>query len=72
MQETQDTWFQSLGQEDPWSRKWQPMPAFLPGKRDGQRNLAGYSPWSRKESDTTKLLSTQLSTAGIASSELLL
>ena len=24
----------------------------------GQRNLAGYSPWGRKESDTTKQLST--------------
>ena len=35
-----------------WSRKWQPTPVFLPGKFHGQRSLAGYSPWGRKESDT--------------------
>ena len=27
---------------------------FLPGKSDGQRSLAGYSPWGRKESDMTE------------------
>ena len=27
-------------------------PIFLPGEFHGQRNLVGYSPWSRKESDT--------------------
>ena len=27
----------------PWSRKWEPIPVFLPGKSHGQRNLAGYS-----------------------------
>ena len=31
-----------------------------------------HSPWGRKESDTTKQLSAQHSTAGIASSKLLL
>ena len=31
-----------------WRRKWQPIPAFLPGKSHGQRHLAGYSPWFRK------------------------
>ena len=35
----------------PWRRKWQPTPVFLPGKSHGQRSLAGYSPWGRKESD---------------------
>ena len=30
---------------------------FLPGKSHGQRSLAGYSPWVRKESDTTEQLS---------------
>ena len=29
----------------PWSKKWQPIPVFLPGKPHGQRSLAGYSPW---------------------------
>ena len=28
----QETWVQSLGREDPWRRKWQPTPVFLPGK----------------------------------------
>ena len=43
MQETQ---VGSLGQEDPWRRKWQPTPVFLPGKSQVQRSLAGYSPWA--------------------------
>ena len=34
--------------------EWQPTPAFLSGKSHGQRNLAGYSPWGHKESDTTE------------------
>ena len=36
-----------------WRRKWQPTPVFLPEKSHGQRSLARYSPWGRKESDTT-------------------
>ena len=36
----------------PWSRKWQPIPVFLPGEFHGQRSLAGYSPWGHKEPDT--------------------
>ena len=31
-----------------------PHPVLLPGESHGQRNLAGYNPWSRKESDTTE------------------
>ena len=31
-----------------WGRKWQPTPAFLPGKSHGQRSLAGCSPWGRR------------------------
>ena len=37
-----------------WRRKWQPTPVFLPGKSYGRRNLVGYSPWGRKESDMTE------------------
>ena len=37
----------------PWRRKWQPTPAFLPGKFHEQRNLEGYSPWGLKELDMT-------------------
>ena len=36
----------------PWSRKWQSVPVFLPGKFHGQRGLAAYSPQGHKESDT--------------------
>jgi len=28
----------------------------LPGESHGQRSLVGYSPWGRKESDTTERL----------------
>ena len=37
-----------------WRRKWQPTPVFLPGKSHGWRSLVGYSPWGRKELDTTE------------------
>ena len=33
-----------------------PTPVFLPGGFHGQRNLAGYSPYDRKESDKTEQL----------------
>ena len=42
----------------PWRREWLPTPVFLPGDSHGQRSLADYSPWGRKESDTTEQLST--------------
>ena len=53
---TRETLVQSLGQEDPWRRKWQPTPVFLPGKSNGWRSVASYSLWGHKESDTTELL----------------
>ena len=43
----------SLPGKIPWRRKWHPTPVFLPGKSHGQRSLLGFSPWCRKESDTT-------------------
>ena len=39
-----------------WRRQWQPTPVLSPGKFHGLRSLAGYSPWGRKESDTTERL----------------
>ena len=42
----------------PWRRAWQPTPVFLPGESHGQMSLVGYSPWSRKDWDTTERLST--------------
>ena len=45
---------------DPWVRKipWrrERQPVFLLGESHGQRNLAGYSSWSYKESDRTEWL----------------
>ena len=38
----------------PWRRAWQPTPVFLPGESQGQRSLADWGPWGRKELDTTK------------------
>ena len=35
-----------------WRRKLKPASVFLPGKSRGQRSLAGYNPWCRKELDT--------------------
>ena len=41
--------------------------SILAGESHGQRSLAGYSPWGRKESGTTKAgLSTQVLSAGKA------
>ena len=40
----------------PWRRKWQPTPVLVPRKFHGWRSLVGYSPWGRKESDTTEWL----------------
>ena len=45
------------GWEDPLGKAWQPTPAFLPGKSQAQRSLAGYSPWSHKELAMTEVLS---------------
>ena len=47
-----ETWVRSLGQEDPWRREWQPTPVVLPYRL---RFMVGYSPWGRKESDTTEV-----------------
>ena len=54
MQETQETWVQSLGWEDHLEQKWQATLLFFPGKSHRQRGLAGYSPWGHKESDMTE------------------
>ena len=40
--------------KNPWRRKWQPTPLFLPRKSHRQRSLAGYSPWGHKELDMTE------------------
>ena len=40
-------------------RKWQPTVVFLPGESHGQRSLAGYGSWGRRELDTTEQRSVQ-------------
>ena len=40
----------------PWRRAWQPVPVLLPGESHSQRNLASYTPWGHKESDTIEQL----------------
>ena len=37
-----------------WRRAWRSTPVLLPGNAHGQRNLAGYNPYGRKELDTTE------------------
>ena len=61
MRETQ---VQSLcrKKENPWRRKCQPTPAFLPLEPHEQRSPAGYSLWGCKESDLTKQLTLSLFT----------
>ena len=70
MQGTQETWVQSLDQEDPWRRKWQPTPVFFPGEFHGWRSLAVCSPQSHRELDTAEQLSTDTQSSGDHKSDL--
>ena len=54
VQETKETWVQSLGWEDP--REPDCISSVLPGKSHGQRSLVGCSPWGCKESGMTERL----------------
>ena len=58
----QETWVLSWVEKVHWRRKQQPTPEFLPEDSHGQRSLAGYSPWSPKESDRTEQLGTHTHT----------
>ena len=46
------------GSEDPLEKEMATHSSirevFMPGKSHGLRSLVGYSPWGRKESDTTE------------------
>ena len=46
----------SLGQEDPLDKEMAIHSSTIAWKSHGQRSLVGYSPWGRKESDTTERL----------------
>ena len=58
-------WFRKI----PWVREWLPTPEFLLGEFHGQRSLAGYSPWGRKELDMTEQLTLSLSLTSLQSLE---
>ena len=53
----QETWVRSLGWEDPLEKGIATTPVILPGDFQGQRSLAGYSPWGHKELDMTAFTS---------------
>ena len=46
MQEMQETWVQSLGQEDPLEKEMTTYFRILAGKTHGERSLVGYNPWA--------------------------
>ena len=50
----QETWIQSLGQEDPLEEEMATHSSILAEESHGQRSLVGYSPWGHNESDSTK------------------
>ena len=52
----QETWVQSLGQEDPLEKEIATHSSILPRESHGQRSLAGYSQCGHKESDMTEQL----------------
>ena len=52
----QETWVQSLDQEDPLEKGMATHSCILAWRIRGQRSLAGYSPWDCKELDTTEWL----------------
>ena len=45
--------FDPGGWKDPLGKETATHPVFLPEEFRGQRSLVGYSPWGRKELDTT-------------------
>ena len=49
-----ETQVRSLGQEDLLEKGLATHSSILSGEFHGQKSLEGYSPWSRKESDTTE------------------
>ena len=55
----QETWVGPLGWEDPFERRHgNTLQYSCLENSQGQRSLAGYSPWGLKESDMTERLST--------------
>ena len=51
----QETWLQSLGQEDPLEKGIATYSSILAWRIPWAEETVGYSPWGRKESDTTEV-----------------
>ena len=59
----QEPWVRSPGREDPLEKRMAAQSSILAWRIPWtERSLAGYSPWSHKESDTTEQLTTAHST----------
>ena len=56
----QETWVQYLGWEDLLQKEMATHSSLLAWRIPWKRSLAGYSPWGRKELDTTEQLSLSL------------
>ena len=51
-----ETWVQSLGQEDPLEKEMAIQSSILAWTILQRESLVGYSPWGRKDLDTTEKL----------------
>ena len=51
-----ETWVRSLDWEDPLEKEMATHSSILAWKIPGTEELVGYSPWGRKELDTTERL----------------
>ena len=51
-----ETWVRSLGWEDPLEKEMATHSSILAWEIPRTEELAGYSPWGRKESETTEWL----------------
>ena len=60
MQEMQESWFQSLGQEDLLGEAMTVHSSIRACKIPRTEETAGYSPWGHKVQDTTERLSTHI------------
>ena len=49
-----ETWVRSLGQEEPLEKEMATHSSPLAWKIPWTESVVGYSPWGRKESDTTE------------------
>ena len=52
----QETWVQPLSREDPLEKAMATHSSTLAWRIPWMQELVGYSPWGRKESDTTEQL----------------